>query len=68
MYIIISFISYKFIFIKQYNKYLETYLHIIAIDFELNKIKKDNQDQDKLDNIDIIMIYYYTIRLIIMKK
>jgi len=53
MYIIISFISYKFIFIKQYNKYLETYLHIIAIDFELNKIKKDNQDQDKLDNIDI---------------
>ena len=53
MYIIISFISYKFIFIKQYNKYLETYLHIIAIDFELNKIKKNNQYQNKLDNIDI---------------
>ena len=54
IYIIISFICYKFMFVKLYNKYLETYLHIIAIDFELNKIKKDNDNPDKLDNIDTI--------------
>ena len=51
IYIIISFVLYKFVFIKIYNKYLETYLHIITIDLELNKIKSSNEDPTILDNI-----------------
>jgi len=52
IYIITSFLIYKFMFLKLYSKYLETYLHIIAIDFELNKIKKNNDNPDILDTID----------------
>lgn len=42
---------YKFMFLKIYNRYLDTYLHIISIDFELNKIKRDSSGN--IDKIDI---------------
>ena len=51
IYIIVSFMIYKFMFLKIYNRYLDTYLHIISIDFELNKIKRDSSGN--IDKIDI---------------
>ena len=48
MHIIIKLIIYKTMFVKIYNKYLNTYLNIIAIDLTINSLKK----LDKLEYID----------------
>ena len=47
MHIIIKLIIYKTMFVKIYNKYLNTYLNIIAIDLTINSLKK-------LDNLQYI--------------
>ena len=41
IYLIINIILYKTMFLKIYNKMLDTYLNVICIDILLNQIKKD---------------------------
>ena len=44
IYIFVTLILYKTMFVKIYNKYLTTYLNIIAIDLKLNQLKNSGSD------------------------
>ena len=57
IYIFITLILYKLVFVKVYNKYFNAYLNIIAIDLELNRIKLNDEtdlfDKELANHLDI---------------
>ena len=57
IYIFVTLILYKLVFVKVYNKYFNAYLNIIAIDLELNRIKLNDEtdlfDKELANHLDI---------------